>query len=99
MGWLKRLFGHYEAYHAHGRPLLKYIGIVGAMTYVVFYLIRFTKPNPRPYDDLAMRVLVVILFTVLAMKNRWPQKLKKYYFAYSYWALIYCLRSSTYSCR
>lgn len=91
MGWLKRLFGHYEAYHAHGRPLLKYIGIVGAMTYVVFYLIRFTKPNPRPYDDLAMRVLVVILFTVLAMKNRWPQKLKKYYFAYSYWALIYCL--------
>lgn len=91
MGWLKRLFGYYEAYHAHGRPLLKYIGIVGALTYVVFYLIRFTKPNPRPYDDLEMRVLVVILFTVLAMKNRWPQKLKKYYFVYSYWALIYCL--------
>jgi signal transduction histidine kinase len=91
MGWLKRLFGHYEAYHAHGRPLLKYIGIVGALTYVVFYLIRFTKPNPRPYDDLGMRVLVVILFTVLAMKNHWPQKLKKYYFSYSYWALIYCL--------
>jgi signal transduction histidine kinase len=91
MGWLKRLFGHYEAYHAHGRPLLKYIGIVGALTYVVFYLIRFTKPNPRPYDDLGMRVLVVILFTVLAMKDRWPQKLKKYYFVYSYWALIYCL--------
>jgi signal transduction histidine kinase/ActR/RegA family two-component response regulator len=91
MGWLKRLFGHYEAYHAHGRPLLKYIGIVGALTYVVFYLIRFTKPNPRPYDDLGMRVLVVIFFTVLAMKNHWPQKLKKYYFSYSYWALIYCL--------
>jgi two-component system, CAI-1 autoinducer sensor kinase/phosphatase CqsS len=91
MGWLKRLFGHYEAYHAHGRPLLKYIGIVGALTYVVFYLIRFTKPNPRPYDDLGMRVLVVVLFTVLAMKNHWPQKLKKYYFSYSYWALIYCL--------
>lgn len=91
MGWLKRLFAHYEAYHAHGRPLLKYIGIVGALAYVAFYLIRFTKPNPRPYDDLGMRVLVVILFTVLAMQNHWPQKLKKYYFVYSYWALIYCL--------
>lgn len=91
MGWLKRLFGHYEAYHAHGRPLLKYIGIVGALAYVAFYLIRFTKPNPRPYDDLEMRVLVVILFTVLAIQNHWPQKLKKYYFVYSYWALIYCL--------
>ncbi|WP_411886517.1 hybrid sensor histidine kinase/response regulator [Polaromonas sp. YR568] len=91
MGWLKKLFGYYEAYHAHGRPLLKYIGIIGALTYVLFYLIRFTKPNPRPFDDLAIRVLVVILFTVLAMKNRWPDKLKKYYFAYSYWALIFCL--------
>jgi signal transduction histidine kinase/ActR/RegA family two-component response regulator len=91
MGWLKKLFGYYEAYHAHGRPLLKYIGIIGALTYVLFYLIRFTKPNPRPYDDLAIRLLVVVLFTVLAMKNRWPDKLKKYYFAYSYWALIFCL--------
>jgi len=91
MVWLKKLFGHYEAYHAHGRPLLKYIGIIGALTYVVFYLIRFTKPNPRPFDDVGMRALVVVLFTVLAMKNQWPEKLKKYYFPYSYWALIYCL--------
>lgn len=91
MGWLKKLFGYYEAYHAHGRPLLKYIGIIGALTYVLFYLIRFTKPNPRPYDDLALRVLVVVLFTVLAMGSHWPQKLKKYYFVYSYWALIFCL--------
>lgn len=91
MSWLKKLFGHYEAYHGHGRPLLKYIGIIGALTYVLFYLIRFTKPNPRPYDDLEMRGMVVILFTVLAMRNRWPEKLKKYYLTYSYWALIYCL--------
>ncbi len=91
MGRLKKLFGYYEAYHAHGRPLLRYIGIIGALTYVLFYLIRFTKPNPRPYDDLALRVLVVVLFTVLAMGSHWPQKLKKYYFVYSYWALIFCL--------
>ncbi len=91
MSWFKKLFGYYEAYHAHGRPLLKYIGIIGALTYVLFYLIRFTKPNPRPYDDLAIRALVVVLFTVLAMRSRWPDKLKKYYFVYSYWALIFCL--------
>jgi len=91
MGWFKKLFVHYETYHAHGRPLLKYIGIIGAATYVLFYLIRFTKPNPRPFDDIGMRLLVVVLFTLLALKNHWPEKLKKYYFPYSYWALIYCL--------
>ncbi|MFS2032907.1 hybrid sensor histidine kinase/response regulator [Polaromonas sp. CT11-55] len=91
MSWFKKLFGYYETYHAHGRPLLKYIGIIGALTYVVFYLIRFTKPNPRPYDDLAIRLPVVVLFTVLALRSHWPEKLKKYYFAYSYWALIFCL--------
>lgn len=91
MGWFKKLFGYYEAYHAHGRPLLKYIGIIGALTYVVFYLIRFTKPNPRPYDDLAIRLPVVVLFTVLAMRSHWPEKFKKYYLPYSYWALIFCL--------
>jgi len=91
MSWFKKLFGYYETYHAHGRPLLKYIGIIGALTYVVFYLIRFTKPNPRPYDDLAIRLPVVVLFTVLALRSHWPEKFKKYYFAYSYWALIFCL--------
>ena len=75
----------------HERPLLKYIGMVGALAYVVFYLIRFTRPNPRPFDDLAMRLIVIVLFTLLAVRDRWPEHLKKYYLAYSYLVLIYCL--------
>lgn len=88
---LKKLFGYYEAYHAHGRPLLKYIGIVAAATYVVFYLIRFTKPNPKPFDDVAFRLVIVLLFTALALRDQWPQKLRKYYLPFSYAALIFCL--------
>src|SRR6478672_11668660 len=80
----KKLFRHYETYHAHERPLLKYIGAVGALAYAVFYLIRFAKPNPRPFDDLAMRLIVIVLFTMLAVRDRWPEHLKKYYLAYSY---------------
>ena len=55
---VKKLYSHYETYHGHGRPLLKYIGIIGALTYIAFYLIRFTRPNPRPLDDLGLRLAV-----------------------------------------
>jgi CheY-like chemotaxis protein/signal transduction histidine kinase len=88
---LKRLFSYYAGYHAHGRPLLKYIGIVAATTYAVFYLIRFTKPNPKPLDDMALRLIVVTLFTLLALRDQWPQKLRKFYLPFSYAALIFCL--------
>jgi CheY-like chemotaxis protein len=88
---LKTLFGYYVTYHSHGRPLLKYIGIIGALTYLTFYLIRFTRPNPRPFDDVGLRVLMVLLFSLLAARDYWPEKLRKYYLPYSYGALIFCM--------
>lgn len=86
-----RLFDYYKAHHAHDRPLLKYIGIIGALIYVTFYLIRFTRPNPHPLDDLAPRLAVIVLFALLAARDHWPEKLRKYYLGYSYAALIACM--------
>jgi two-component system CAI-1 autoinducer sensor kinase/phosphatase CqsS len=91
MSPIKQLFGYYEAYHSHGRPLLKYVGVVAALTYVVFYLIRFTKPNPKPFDDLLLRLLVVTCFTLLALRHQWPDHLRKFYLPFSYAALVFCL--------
>lgn len=87
----KALYSHYQTYHGHGRPLLKYIGIIGALTYITFYLVRFTRPNPRPFDDLALRLVVVILFLLLAARDHWPDNLRKFYLPYSYGALIFCM--------
>ncbi len=87
----RTLWAHYETYHGQGRPLLKYIGIIGALTYLTFYLIRFTRPNPRPFDDIGMRLLVIGLFALLALRKQWPEKLRKYYLPYSYFALIFCM--------
>ena len=87
----RRLYGYYTTYHGQGRPLLKYIGIIGALTYLSFYLIRFTKPNPKPFDDIGMRLLVIVLFTLLALRDHWPEKLRKVYLPYSYGALIVCM--------
>ncbi len=91
MNPLKTVFGHFAAYHGQGRPLLKYVGIVAALAYSTFYLIRFTKANPQPFDDLGLRLLGIVLFVILALEDYWPAALKKYYLPYSYIALIYCL--------
>ena len=91
MNALRRLYGHYEAYHAYGPPRLKYMGYVGLFSCLLFYFIRFTRPNPQLLDDLVLRVIAIVLFLGLAMKEQWPQKLKPYYIAYSYFVLLYCL--------
>jgi two-component system CAI-1 autoinducer sensor kinase/phosphatase CqsS len=88
---LQRLFDHYKAYHAYGPPRLKYMGYVGTITVALFYFLRFTRPNPRIFDDVALRAIALVLFAALALRERWPEKYRQYYITYSYWALMYCL--------
>jgi two-component system CAI-1 autoinducer sensor kinase/phosphatase CqsS len=88
---ISRLFDHYRSYHAYGPPRLKYMGYVGAISVGLFYFLRFTRPNAQPYDDLLVRAIAFVLFALLALKDRWPDKLKPYYIGYSYLALLYCL--------
>lgn len=87
----KKLFAHYEAYHAYGPPRLKYMGYLGALTYLLFYFLRFTRPNAPLYDDLLLRAVAIALFMVIALKEFWPERLKPYYIGCSYVVLLYCL--------
>jgi CheY-like chemotaxis protein len=89
--WIRRLFAHYEAYHAYGPPRLKYMGYLGAVTYLAFYFLRFTRRNPDLWDDLVPRAIAVVLFLGLGLKEFWPARLKPYYIRYSYLVLLYCL--------
>jgi two-component system CAI-1 autoinducer sensor kinase/phosphatase CqsS len=91
----RQLFDHYESYHAYGPPRLKYMGYLGALTYAVFYLVRFTRPNAALYDDLGLRVVAVALFALMALKDHWPDRLKPYYMGFSYLVLLYCLPGFT----
>ena len=90
-GMLGRLFAHYRDYHAYGPPRLKYMGYLGVLSLVAFYFVRFTRPNAQLFDDLALRGTAVVLLSLLALKDYWPQKLKKHYIGYSYFAVLYCL--------
>lgn len=91
MRWARRLFQHYEDYHAYGPSRLKTIGILGAITYCVFYFMRFTRPNASLTADLAERALAVILFAILGLRDYWPERLKPYYIRVSYFVLLYSL--------
>lgn len=91
MNWFSRVFAHYEAYHAYGPPRLKYMGYLGAVTYVAFFFLRFTRSNPEVWDDIGFRLVAVALFLGLGLKDHWPRRLKPYYIRYSYVVLLYCL--------
>lgn len=88
---LRRLFQHYEDYHAYGPSRLKTMGYVGAITYVAFYFLRFTRPNPDVWDDVGYRGVAVLMFLLMGLRDHWPERLKPYYIRYSYAVLLYCL--------
>lgn len=91
MNWFSRVFAHYEAYHAYGPPRLKYMGYLGAITYVAFFFLRFTRSNPEVWDDIGFRLAAIGLFLGMGLKDHWPQRLRRYYIRYSYLVLLYCL--------
>ncbi|WBY01991.1 response regulator [Ramlibacter tataouinensis] len=91
MNWFSRVFAHYEAYHAYGPPRLKYMGYLGAVTYIAFFFLRFTRSKPEIWDDIGFRLVAVALFLGLGLKDHWPRRLKPYYIRYSYGVLLYCL--------
>jgi CheY-like chemotaxis protein len=87
----RRLFQHFEDYHAYGPSRLKAMGYLGAITYLAFYFLRFTRPNPLLWDDLPYRLLAVALFLFMGLRDHWPERLKPHYIRYCYFALLYCL--------
>ncbi|RYY93114.1 MAG: histidine kinase, partial [Comamonadaceae bacterium] len=91
MNALRRLFEHYREYHALGPPRLKYMGVLGALTFAAFYFIRFTRPNPQPLDDLELRLGVLLAMVAMALQDYWPARLKRWYFPFSYLATLYSL--------
>jgi CheY-like chemotaxis protein/signal transduction histidine kinase len=95
MNALRRLFQHYEDYHAYGPSRLKTMGYVGTVTYLAFFFLRFTRPNAALWDDLPYRAVAVVLFVLLALRDHWPERLKPHYIRYSYGVLLYCLPTFT----
>ncbi|CAJ0808318.1 CAI-1 autoinducer sensor kinase/phosphatase CqsS [Ralstonia psammae] len=90
MNYLQLLSSHYRDYHSHGRNTLKYAGVVGAIGYPLFYLV-YTEILPQRYESLPVRLVATVLCVLLALRDRWPSHLQRWYLTYSYCVLLYCL--------
>jgi signal transduction histidine kinase len=88
---LARFFERYRMHHDMDRTLLQWIGVVGAVAFPLFYLLRRTSIVPPRYDDLELRVVATLLCVGLALRRWWPARLRPYYMAYSWLAAFYCL--------
>ena len=87
----KGLYEHYRDYHEYGPPRLKYVGYVGLISLLGLYLVRFTRPTPQLFDDVIPRAIAVVLLVLLVLRDRWPERFRRYYIGYSYVSMIYCL--------
>lgn len=90
MKYLRKLFACYEDYYSYRKGILRYAGFVGAVGYPLFYLI-YTYILPQPYESLTIRLIASAACAATALPEYWPARLRKYYFACSYAALLYCL--------
>ncbi|MES2940098.1 MAG: hybrid sensor histidine kinase/response regulator [Pseudomonadota bacterium] len=90
MNAVRSLFARFERYHAQDRPMLFYVACTGLVAIPLLYLLRFTKAVP-PYDDIWLRAVSTLMCAALALRARWPERLKRYYLPFAYAALVYCL--------
>lgn len=90
MALLDVLAENYKSYCSYHRYQLKYVGIVGAIGFPLFYFI-YTSLVIVPYENLPVRLIAALLCVFLAAKEYWPKKIKHYYDGYAYFTVLYIL--------
>jgi two-component system CAI-1 autoinducer sensor kinase/phosphatase CqsS len=90
MNILSYFTNSYKDYYKYGTYRLKYTGIVGTISYPLFYFLRI-KLLPPHYENFYFVLIGIILCLSLAIHEQWPVKLKPYFVSYSYFVFIYCL--------
>lgn len=85
------LYQSYRLYHEANPSLLQWIGVVGFTALSALYLVRLTGKLPPRWDDVYFRVPGIVLCLCLAGRRWWPPAAARYYLAYSYVTVFYCL--------
>ena len=90
MNWAGRLWDHYKAYFAHSRDIPKYTGMVGTVAFPLFYLLHEVR-STHDFDSAWLRGGAAFMCLLLALRDRWPGRLRAYYAGWSYLTYTYCL--------
>ncbi|WP_427912177.1 ATP-binding response regulator [Ramlibacter sp. MMS24-I3-19] len=86
-----RLVNGYRFHHESNPSLLAAIGVVGAIAFSTFYLVRLTGKLPPRWDDMYFRLPAIATCVALALRRWWPAPLARFYLPYSYATVFYCL--------
>jgi CheY-like chemotaxis protein len=70
--------------------MLRYLSLLGFVFFPAYYFLRFSKSTPV-YDDWWLRMVDAAICLVLFLRDRWPEKLRRFYFPYSYAVVIITL--------
>src|SRR3954466_13144589 len=87
---VSELLERYRAYHRAEPVMIWYAGLLGAVAFPLFYVLRFSRQG-LGYDDLYLRLVAAGLCLLLILRKRWPQRLQPYFHDYSYGVMIYLL--------
>ncbi|MES2770700.1 MAG: response regulator [Pseudomonadota bacterium] len=66
------------------------VGAMGSVGHPLFWL-WWTFVAPQPYEDLKLRIIGTILCFLLLLKNHWPKRLKRFFYAYWFCTVLYTL--------
>jgi len=84
----QRLFARYVEYHRHGPLMLRYLSLLGVLFFPAYYFIRFTKQDPG-YNDWWLRVIDAGMCLAVFLRDRWPERWKRFYYPYTYaWLIV-----------
>ena len=87
---LRNLWSHYVAHAEYMRHIPKAVGWVGAIAFPLFYLLHELR-STKDYDSGWLRGTAALLCLGLALRDHWPERLRRWYVPWSYVTYLYCL--------
>jgi two-component system CAI-1 autoinducer sensor kinase/phosphatase CqsS len=90
MRFLGDLLERYRSYHRAEPVMIWYAGLLGAVAFPLFFVLRFSRQG-LGYDDFGLRLAAAGLCLLLILRRWWPARLQPYFYEYSYAVLIFLL--------
>ncbi len=84
---LRRAWSRYVEFHARAPFKHVYLSYIGLVTYPAYYVV-WRYVFPQPYENLTFRLIGVGLCVAYLLRDRWPARLKRWYYPFTYISMM-----------
>jgi signal transduction histidine kinase len=96
---VSRLFSYFREFHEQEPWRLQYMGWFGAVGFFGMYFVRFLRPQYELFDDIFIRVPLIVMGVLMGIKEHWRPRFRRYYAVYCWWTIWLALPVAlTYLC-